>query len=326
MSRQAVSAIVPLLFLSISGAVSAGPYLDQSPPGDEPVLFAPGIVSDGLNNRDMAITPDGREVYWSVNLRNFDLSVIMYSRQTGKGWSEPEVAPFSRDPAYVYYEPALSPDGRQLFYVASEAGSELNDIWVMDRDGEGWGEARKLDAPINSPGKEYFPSLTRDGTMYFTREGDTPGMEAIYRSRRVDGRYTEPEKLPENVNCGKSQFNAFIAPDESYIIVPVWGREDSLGSIDYYVVFRNDNDEWSEPINMGPKVNTTGAREYTPYVSPDGNYFFFMSTRSPAHAEAPSGGLSRDYLEQVHGQPENGNSDIYWMSAGLLEDLRPKGF
>ncbi len=92
MSRQAVSAIVPLLFLSISGAVSAGPYLDQPPPGDEPVLFAPGIVSDGLNNRDMAITPDGREVYWSVNLRNFDLSVIMYSRQTGKGWSEPEVA------------------------------------------------------------------------------------------------------------------------------------------------------------------------------------------------------------------------------------------
>ena len=325
MARQAIFALFPLL-LSFSGALSAGPYLDQPPPGNEPVLFAPGIVSDGLHNRDMAITPDGREIYWSVNLRNFDVSVIMVSKWTEDGWTEPEVAPFSRDPAYVYYEPALSTDGRQLFYVASKSGSELNDIWVMDRADDGWGAARKLEAPINSPGKEYFPSLTRDGTLYFTREGDTPGMEAIYRSRFVDGRYTEPEKLPDNVNCGKSHFNAFIAPDESYIIVPVWGRDDSLGSIDYYIVFRSENDEWSEPINMGPEINTPGAREYTPYVSPDGKYFFFMSTRSPAVPDAPATGFTPDYLAQAHNRPENGNSDIYWMDAAIIDELRPEGF
>ena len=320
-----------LLFLSlflpmVTGSIFAGPYLDQSPPGDEPTLFAPGIVSDGLNNRDMAITPDGREIYWSSNLRNFDVSVILYSKLTDKGWSDPEVAPFSRDPGYVYYEPALSPDGSRLFFVASEVGSELNDIWVMDRDGAGWGKPQKMDAPINSPGKEYFPSLTRDGTMYFTREGGTPGMESIFRSRLIDGRYTEPEKLPDNVNCGKSHFNAFIAPDESYIIVPVWGREDSLGSIDYYIVFRNENDEWSEPLNMGSKINTPGAKEYTPYVSPDGKYFFFMSARSPGQPESPQKGFSTDYLEKLHSKPENGNSDIYWIDAGIIEELRPEGF
>ena len=310
MTRQAIPAILSLLLIGAGGALEADPYLDLPTPGNEPVLFAPGIVSDGLNNRDMAITPDGKEIYWSVNLRNFEVSVIMFSQWTEGGWTEPAVAPFSRDPAYVYYEPALSPDGSQLFYVASESGSELNDIWVMDRAENGWGKARKLQAPINSDGKEYFPSLTRDGTMYFTREGDTPGMEAIYRSKFVDGSYTEPEKLPDNVNCGKSHFNAFIAPDESYIIVPVWGRDDSVGSIDYYIVFRNKNDEWSEPINMGTDINTPGAREYTPYVSPDGWYLFFMSTRSPGNPDAPEHGFTPDYLEQVHARPVNGNSDI----------------
>lgn len=326
MFSQLFSVLVSALLLMTALVAQAGPYLDQPPPGDEPVLFAPGIVSDGLNNRDMAITPDGMEIYWSNNMRDFGISVILVSRRGEDGWSQPEVASFSRDPAYVYYEPALSPDGSRFFFVASEVGDEFNDIWVMERNGDAWGKPRKLDAPINTPGKEYFPSITNDGTLYFTREGESPGMEAIYRSRLVDGRYGEPERLPENVNCGKSHFNAFIAPDESYIIVPVWGREDSLGSIDYYIVFRNEKDEWSEPVNMGPKINTAGAREYTPYVSPDGKYFFFMSTRSPSGSDAPGDGYSVEYLEHVHAQPQNGNSDIYWIDAGIIEELRPDGF
>lgn len=326
MFSRSFSMVFSLVSIFLSNAVLAGPYLDQAPPGDEPLLFAPGIVSTGLNDRDMAITPDGREIYWSANLRNFDLSVILVARQTEDGWTDPEVAPFSRDPGHAYYEPAVSPDGSHLYFVAQETGQEANDIWVAERRGDAWSEARKLDAPINTEGKEYFPSLTRDGTMYFTRAGDDPGTEYIYRSQLVDGQYTEPERLPDQVNCGKSQFNAFIDPDERYIIVPVWGRDDSIGSIDYYVVFRNDNDEWSEPVNMGPKINTPGAREYTPYVSPDGKYFFFMSTRNPASHDAPGDGYTTAYLERVNTQPENGNSDIYWIDASIIETLRPEGF
>lgn len=316
-----------LLFSLLNPAAgAAGPYLDQSPPGLQARLFAPGIVSDGLANRDLAITPDGKEIYWSSNLRNFEVSAILVSRMTEDGWSKPQVAPFSTDPAHAFYEPAISPDGRQFFFVASEPGSESNDIWVMDREEDSWGPPRKLGAPVNTPGKEYFPSLTADGTLYFTREGDEPGTEAIYRSRKVEGGYGPPEKLPEQVNCGKSQFNAFVDPRERYIIVPVWGRDDSLGSIDYYVVFRNENDEWSEPVNLGPEINTPGGREYTPYVSPDGKYFFFMSTRSPETGAAPAEGYSREYLTSLHGAPENGLSDIYWIDASVIESLRPEGF
>ena len=42
-----------------------GNYLGQELPGMTPRLFAPGIVSTGLSERDMAITPDGDEIYFS---------------------------------------------------------------------------------------------------------------------------------------------------------------------------------------------------------------------------------------------------------------------
>ena len=306
----------------LSPAAAAAPYLDQPPPGDQPVLFAPGIVSDGLNNRDMAILPDGSEIYWSSNLRNFDISVILVSRRTAQGWSAPEVAPFSRDPAYRYLEPAIAPDGSRLFFVAAERGSRNNDIWVADRAGEAWGTPRRLGPSVNTPVSETYPSLTRDGTLYFSRADQGSNTEHIYRAPFRDRDY-HPERLPANVNSGKSQFNAFVAPDESFLIVPVWGREDSIGSVDYYAVFREGGNEWSQPVNLGPAVNTEGGREYTPYVSPDGRYFFFMSTRSPAGETPPAGGYSADGLRRLHDAPENGNSDLYWMDAAFIQRLRP---
>jgi len=46
-----------------------GSYLGQTPPVNEPVIFAPGIVSNGRNHSSVAITPDGNELYWSAEDR-----------------------------------------------------------------------------------------------------------------------------------------------------------------------------------------------------------------------------------------------------------------
>lgn len=54
-----------------------GPYLGQSEPGDKLELFAPGIFSDGLHNRDIAITPDGQEIYTTVSWGRDSFSKIV---------------------------------------------------------------------------------------------------------------------------------------------------------------------------------------------------------------------------------------------------------
>jgi hypothetical protein len=308
----------------------SGPYLGQTPPGAEPELFAPGVVSTGMHTRDMAMTPAGDEIYFSVSAGPF--VAILGSRLVGGEWTQPEVTGFSADPTAGDIEPHISPDGSRFFFVSDRStdGSPLPeaergrweraDIWVMERAEGGWGEPVRLDSPVNSEADEFFPSSTADGTLYFTRDDPATRRNYIYRARPDGSGYAEPERLPEQVNSA-NQFNSFVAPDESYLILGVFGRPDSHGGTDYYIVFRDENDNWSNPLNLGPVVNQERGEEWAPYVSPDGKYFFFMSTRQPYPAEAPVR-LTRDWLLRFHGGPESGNPAMYWMQAGFLEELR----
>jgi hypothetical protein len=324
-----VAALAQTSDASEAWPVLRGPYLGQKPPGRSPEIFAPGIVSTGLYTRDITITPDGREIYFGVVLGANALATVLVTREAPSGWTEPEVASFAADPAWSTIEPCLSTDGQRMLFVSNrrQAGQDPQkdnwDIWVVERRGASWTEARNLGAPINTAAGEYFPSLTRDGTLYFTR--DLPdGSDAIFRCRWKDGRFSEPERLPEAVNSGRSQFNAFIAPDESYIVVSVFGRQDSLGSTDYYVVFRGSDDTWSQPLNLGEAINTAKGEEYSPYVSPDGRYFFFMSPRRRPDLFAPGERLTWERVRRLHDTPGHGNPGIWWVNAGFLQALRPK--
>lgn len=94
---------------------------------------------------------------------------------------------------------------------------------------------------------------------------------------------------------------------------------DAYDGVDYYIVFRDPADRWSEPVNMGPLVNKDNARGWSPYVSPDGRLFFFMATRT---REIERGSWSYDNLVKMHHSPNNGNADIYWMDAGFIQKLK----
>ena len=307
----------------------SGPYLGQEPPGLEPKLVAPGIVSTGRHTRDLAMTPDGNEIYFGATVGN--RTVILMTKQVEGRWTEPEVAPFSG--RYLDIEPAISPDGQRFFFLSTrpqahqeeKPGWVYQDIWAMEREGDGWGEPYNLGPPVNSEASEYFPSLTVDGTLYFTREGED-GVSATYRSRFSDGAYLEPERLGPEVNCGTNRFNVLVAPDESFAVVPALGMEDSLGGVDYYVVFRSADDTWSEPINMGPAINQPDGREWSASLSPDGAYLFFMSSRLVEGAELPFEATTMSQLLTIGAQPGRGSSDIWWVSTEVIERLRPEGF
>ena len=310
--------------------VLSGPYLGQPPAVWEPTLFAPGVVSTGLGVRDVAMTPDGDELYWGVTGANYVWSTILMSRRVDGVWTEPRVASCCRSRDALHLEPHISPDGMHFFWLSTLAGPGAHnggqEIWVMDREGDDWGDPYPLPEIINTAGSEYFPSTTRDGTLYFTRSPAGGGENRIWRSRRVEGIYQEPELLPEQVNCGRNRFNAFVDPDEGFLILGVGGMPDTQGGTDYYIVFRNELDQWSDPVNLGPRVNTAGSLEYSAFVSPDGDFLFFMSQRPDWNALAPGGSFDAAALRAAAGNPENGNMDIYWMRADFLEGLRPEGF
>jgi hypothetical protein len=340
MSHRRIGAFATLALLAGACAPReasgpAGDYVGQPPPGDSAVLFAPGFVTTGIYTRDVAMTPDGSELYFGVLLGPVTAIVETHRGPDGV-WTEPEVAPFSRDSRFFNLEPAIAPDGSRFMFLSTrvegrepDAGEirtwSHQDIWVMDREGDHWGAPHNLGPPVNSEAAEFFPSLTRDGTLYFTRESADGETSDIYRARLENGRYREPERLGPEVNSTPRQFNAFIAPDESYLILCTGGRDDSVGGTDYYVVFRSPDDRWSEPVNLGRRVNTPGDGEFSPYVSPDGRYFFFMSTRLGARDHIPDT-LTWRYIRDYRMLPEIGNAGIYWTDAAFIRKLRPEGF
>ena len=322
----AATAVLCLAAVVLAQPAPAGDYLGQKPPGRTPELFGTGVVSTGLSERDLAISPDGNEIYYTVVGPAHAYSTIMVVRREGGRWLGPETASFSGGPTHMDIEPALAPDGKQLFFLSNHpavAGAAPNeDIWVVDRTAGGWSEPRNLGAPVNSPDSEFFPSVSRDGTLYFTRGKKGGEVEHIYRSRLVDGVYQAPEQLPAQVNCGATRFNAFVAPDESYVILVVVGRDDAISPADYHVVFRKPDGGWHEPANLGKPVNLPGVLGYSPYVSPDGKYFFFMSQR--ATTEPGVERLSYADYRRIGSGPGNGQGDIWWVDAAIIADLRPR--
>lgn len=305
----------------------SGPYLGQKLPGIVPELFAPGIISDGMVNRDVAISPNGNEMYFSISTQNFSFSSIIVSKQINGKWTKPEVAPFAADPRYKYIEPAFGSDGKRFFFASNmpKDGTETPgdfDIWAIDIINGEWGKPYNIGEPVNTPGGEFFPSITKDGTLYFTRNDAGVQTSFIYRSRFIKGKYTTPEKLPEQINCGEDRYNAYVAKDESFVVIPAQGVEKGKFGALYYIVFRNTDGSWQNPVNMGPQINTPAGRGWSFYISPDNKYLFFMATRSSDDKILPPS-LSLKFFQKKYLMPQNGNPDIYWADSKILEGLKP---
>jgi len=304
----------------------SGPFLGQSLPDSIPELFAPGVISTGMFTRDMAITPDGKEIYFCVAIGNYTYSTILFTKEVNGQWLPPEIVPFSGGPGVMDFEPALSADGSKLYFLSNRPDGDEpvgdQDIWVVEREDNGaWSLPQNLGEPVNTDGGEFFPSLTKDGTLYFTRNAKGSGLNQVFRSTWADGKFQEPELLPDQVNCGTNRFNAFVAPDESYMIVPAVGMPDAYDGVDYYIVFRDQEDRWSEPVNMGELVNADNARGWSPYVSPGGEALFFMATRTNEIEETD---WNYNKLKELNNSPGNGNADTYWVNAGFFRIMKEK--
>lgn len=300
-------------------------YLGQELPGPDPELFAPGLITTGLYTRDVAVTPDGDEIYFSVAVGGG--SAIMVARRIEGIWSEPRVAEFSG--VWRDFEPFVTPDGERLLFLSNrppegrdpEPGWGHQNIWQVERTGDGWTDPEALPPPVNTDGHEFYPSVTADGTLYFTRGGD--GRAAvIVRSRRVAGGWAEPETLGPAVNSVATQYNAFISPHEDLLLFSAIGRDDSHGGSDCYVSFRSTDDVWSGPVNLGDRVNDEGDCD-SASLSPDGRVLFFMSTRRDPSFGDDIRGLSLRELVARQQRPGSGSADIYWVDAGFLAELGP---
>lgn len=308
------------------------PYLGQKPPGLTPELFAPDIIATGFNERDLTLSPDGTEIFYGLLTGRH--VTVMYTRFENGKWSEPEIAPFARQTEYFYLEPCFSADGKTIYFLSTKppAGKEprpgwvYQNIWASDKlDNEKWSEIYDPDTLLNKPNSQFYPSLTSTGTLYFTRTDAQTGKSEILRARKNGNRFDPPELLPPVVNGNGNIYNAFISPDESFLIGCVENKKNEVnpGFSNYYIFFRDSDDNWSEGISFGPDINIKGSNAISASVSPDGKYLFFSARATSEKMQELSLKKTLGYMKEFLNTPQNGNYDIYWVSSGVIDALRP---
>ena len=125
---------------------------------------------------------------------------------------------------------------------------------------------------------EFYPVITNSKNIYFTSDKPTAkGKDDIFLSEWKGQRYLEAVSLSEAVNSEGYEYNAYVAPDESYLIFAGFDRDQNLGRSDLYISFNSDSN-WSSPIWLGKEINSEGY-DGSPFVSRDGKYLIFTSSR-----------------------------------------------
>lgn len=304
------------LILSCCLVAGFHPGFAQTQPPDSPALLAPGIISTGLSTRDFAISPDGDEMYYTIQHPKFISSTIVRIRKHGDTWGKPEVAPFSG--VYRDLEPCFSWDGNTLYFssdrpVPGNPSKHGFDIWCVRRNGSGaWGQPVNLGDKVNSEKDEFYPSVAKNGNLYFTVEAPYgKGSEDIVVCKWTDTGYMRPVSLPPQVNSKYDEFNAFIDPDEQYIIFSVEGRPDGPGKGDLYISRKDAAGNW-QPARLLPAPVNSKFLDYCPFVSRDKKTLFFTSNRlrSEWYGDQP---VTYDQLRQLLSEPGNGYDSIYWI-------------
>ena len=154
-------------------------------PNSKPDFNESTIFSKKLNARvhegPVCFTSDCNTIYFT---RNSTVSIknkkspngvnnlkIFVSRFDGKEWSEPDNFPYNSD-LYSVGHPALSPDNKTLYFISDMPwGYGGTDIYKSDWINDQWSKPENMGAIINTEGKEMFPSVDKEGILYFSSDG-----------------------------------------------------------------------------------------------------------------------------------------------------------
>lgn len=311
---------VALLSITICCAIPAVELTRDPHQPSQPELFGAGIISTGDMELNAAFTLDGKTLYFTKRTPKYQLWTILVSSIRNGHWSTPSVAEFSGQ--YGDFDPFISPDGSKLFFSSNRTGPGKAkndfDMWVVEKTRLGWSEPTNLGRQVNTEKQEFYPSVSRNGTLYFSsdREGGK-GRGDIYRSRFIDGKYSEPENLGDSINSSYFDGDPYIAPDESFLIFVSYNRPGGVGDGDLYIS-RNRNGVWTAAKNLGKEINSS-ALDFCPNMSPDGKYFFFTSERGFADQPLNRKLSYREFLKNIR-SPGNGLGDIYRIDARALQD------
>ena len=219
-----------------------------------------------------SFSPDG-ETAWIVNWAdplNLSEPQALYTlSRRGSGWGDPQQVNIA--PGQLLDWPSVSPDGNILFLSIATTetidGQRIDDfdLYTVPLPWDG-----SDPVPIDDPGintvktpdiatlgyaaNETGPRLLADGTLVFwtQREGAAGWRDIFFAAPREGGGWEPPVQFEHNT--AQRDSHPYLPADGSYMLFAS-NRPGGYGQDDLYYTAREDDGGWSEPCNLGPRIN-----------------------------------------------------------------------
>ncbi len=227
------------------------PYLDlfEADMDANGILSNPRPLSGDINTEfhesSAAFTKDGTTVYFTrndfekgkkVRDQNKTVRLKLYrATKSGDSWIDVEKLP---EPSfnvkgYSYSHPALSLDGKKLYFSSDMPGTlGMSDIWYVDiLEGNQYGTPVNLGPFFNTGGRESFPYISKENNLYFSTDGRSGlgGFDIYYTKLDDEGKTGDIHNLGKPANSNQDDFG-FIVDEEKFIGFLTSNRDGDAGS------------------------------------------------------------------------------------------------
>lgn len=288
---------------------------------------AEGELNSEWDEGAACFTEDGNTMYFTVCRSDPQyprMAEIWTSTRNDAKWGKPQALKITADSLSSYAHPALSPDGKWLYFVSDMPGGYGGyDLWRASVvGGHGVGAVENLGPEINTPGNEMFPAFRPSGELYFSSDGREPNLGGLdlYRAKEDTlTKHWEVAHLPYPMNSNGDDFGitfeglhnrgffssnrasagrgwdkiySFSFP-EILLSVKGWVYEQDGYELPEAVVYMVGNDG----TNMKIGVNLEGSFEQP--LAPGGKYLFLATCRGYLNYRAE---LTVDSLAQKEHQ------------------------
>ncbi len=195
-----------------------------------------GFKSDKMNLGAVSFTADGKRAYYTRNQKKsfniYQLEIWEAIQIDGKWMNARKM--FFNNPKFSYFHPAITPDGKRLYYVTDDnTGEGGTDIYYVERNEDGsWKNTVNLGQDINTAGNELFPTFY-EGNLFLSSNGH-PGLGGLDIYRLIKGTNGEPvlKNMGYPINSSKDDFAFSIQGTKGFFSTNRNGSDDIL-SFDY---------------------------------------------------------------------------------------------
>ena len=195
-----------------------------------------GFKSDKMNLGAVSFTADGKRAYYTRNQKKsfniYQLEIWEAIQIDGKWMNARKM--FFNNPKFSYFHPAITPDGKRLYYVTDDnTGEGGTDIYYVERNEDGsWKNTVNLGQDINTAGNELFPTFY-EGNLFLSSNGHS-GLGGLDIYRLIKGTNGEPvlKNMGYPINSFKDDFAFSIQGTKGFFSTNRNGSDDIL-SFDY---------------------------------------------------------------------------------------------